>query len=108
MELDNKAIKEVNIHISDALNQWSKIMLLSDSDNWAYKLEYSDEDVFNAVYIVNHVLMNRAIKNGHIANENDALRMGTEFKKAIREYCGIDTIELSKELSKKWKLELEE
>ena len=105
MGLDNKAIKEVNSHISDALKQWADITLLSDADNWAYKLEYSDEDVFNAVYIANHVLMNRAIKSGHIANETDALRMGTELKNAIRKYCGIDTIELSKELSKKWKLE---
>ena len=108
MALDNKAIKEVNSHISDALKQWSDIMLLSDSDNWAYMLEYSDEDVFNAVYIVNHVLMNRAIKSGHISNEEVAVNLGREFKDSIKKYSGIDTIELSKKLSKKWKLELEE
>ena len=108
MKLDDKAIREVNTHIGDALRQWSNIMLLADADNWAYKLEYSDEDVFNAVYIVNHVLMNRAIKSGHISNEEVALMLGREFKDSIRKYSGIDTIELSKNLSKKWKSELEE
>ena len=65
---EKKQIKEINQHISDALQQWADIMLLADADNWAYHLEYSDEDVFNAVYIVNHVLMNRGIKCVYICN----------------------------------------
>ena len=80
---EKEQIKEINQHISDALQQWADIMLLADADNWAYHLEYSDEDVFNAVYIVNHVLMNRGIKGGYICNEEDALTKGEKFKKAI-------------------------
>ena len=106
--MEEKEIKEINQHISDALQQWADILLLSDADNWAYHLEYSDEDVFNAVYIVNHVLMNRGIKGGYICNGEDALTKGEKFKKAIMEYAGIDTIELSKKLMEKWKSELEE
>jgi hypothetical protein len=100
MALDDKAIKEVNSHISDALKQWADIMLLADADNWAYNLEYSDKDVFNAVFIANHVLMNRAIKSGHINTEDKAVEMACEFRDSIRKYSGIDTIELCKNITK--------
>lgn len=105
---EKEQIKEINQHISHALKQWANILLVADADDWAYYLDYSDEDVFNAVYIVNHVLMNRAIKSGYIKGEEDALIKATNFKNAINAFSGIDTIEMSKKLSEKWKSELEE
>lgn len=91
---EKEQIKEINQHISDALGQWSNIMLSSDADNWAYKLNYSDEDALNSIFIVNHVLMNIAIKSGYIKDEKDAMQKGNAFRNAIKEYCGIDTYEL--------------
>lgn len=91
---EKEQIKEINQHISDALGQWSNIMLSSDADNWAYKLNYSDEDALNSIFIVNHVLMNIAIKSGYIKDEKDAMQKGNAFRNAIKEYCGIDTYEV--------------
>ena len=73
-------IKEINKHISDALKQWSEIMLLADSDEWSYSLEYSDEDVLNALYIFNHVAQNIAIKSGWYKDEEDIFDKITLFR----------------------------
>lgn len=94
-------IKEINQHISDALKQWSDIMLLADSDEWSYRLEYSDEDLFNTLYIFNHIAQNIAIKNGYI-NENNATEKINYFKKSLKETFGFDTIELTEKVLNKY------
>lgn len=90
-------IKEINQHLSDALKQWADIMLLADADNWAYYLNYEKKDALNAVFIVNHVLQNIAIKSGHIKDEEDALKKGTLFRQAIFDFCGLDMREVVRE-----------
>lgn len=87
-------IKSINSHISDALEQWSDIMLRADSDAWAYRLDYSDKDLLNALQIFIHVWGNRGIKDGHLTEENVTERMNS-FRDTIREIFGIDTIELT-------------
>lgn len=94
-------IKEINKHISDALKQWSDIMLLSDSDEWSYCLEYSDEDVLNALYIFNHVAQNIAIKNGWYKDEEDIFNKITDLRLQIKESYGIDSVELAKKILNK-------
>lgn len=91
---EKEQIKEINQHISDALEQWANIMLIADADEWAYKLNYSDKDALNSIFIVNHVLMNIAVKSGYIKDEKDAMQKSNAFRNAIKEYCGIDTYEL--------------
>ena len=92
--MNKNDIKEINKHISDALEQWCCIMNESDAKQWAYLLDYSDEDLFNAFYIFNHVAQNIAIKGGHINFEN-AERNMNQFRSAIKECFGFDTIELT-------------
>ena len=109
--MEAKEIKEINQHISDALEQWSNICLVADADEWSYYLNYSNTDALNSIFIVSHVLQNIAIKSGHIKDEKDALVKGNEFRKALKDYCGIDTKILVKKSLKekeKWKSELEE
>lgn len=93
-EEDKIAIQEINQHISDALQQWMEVLNTADADGWAYYLNYSDKDALNAIYIFNHILQNIAIKSGHI-NEDNAIAKGIDLKKAIQDYCGIDTVELT-------------
>lgn len=101
MNKDSKEdIKEINKHISDALKQWSDIMLLADSDEWSYRLEYSDEDALNALYIFNHVAQNNAIKNGWYKDEEDIFNKITDLRVQIKESYGIDTIEMAKKVLK--------
>lgn len=98
--MKDEAIKEINQHISDALDQWSDIMLKADADAWAYELSYSDEDLLNALYIFNHVAENIAIKSGFL-NEKNVTEKMTAFKNSVKESFGFDTVELTKKCIEK-------
>lgn len=89
--MNTEQINEINQHISDALEQWTDIMLIAESDGWAYELNYTNRDVFNALYMLNHVVSNVAIKSGYINSEEKAVDAGERFKKAIIDIFGIDT-----------------
>lgn len=95
--IDN--IKEINKQMSDSLKFWSGVALMADADNWAYHLEYSDEDVLSAINIFMHVLMNRGIKSGHL-NEN-VTEKGIMLRNAINDFCGIDTVALVNDVIRK-------
>lgn len=92
--MNEDKIKEINKHISDALEQWSDITTLADADNWAYHLEYSDADLLNAFRLFFHVWNNRAIKTGCLTIENGAEKV-QEFKHSVYNTFGVDTIELT-------------
>ena len=103
--MENKEqIKEVNQHISDALEQWSTTMLVADADEWAYYLNYSDQDALNAIFIFNHVLSNIGIKNG-VLNDKNVFEKSKELRKFIKDYCGLDTFEI---IRKSLRIEKEE
>lgn len=97
---DKEQIKEINQHISDALQQWADILLLADADKWSFHLNYSDKDALNAMFIVNHVLENIAIKSGYIKDSIDAYEKGSKFRKALIDFCGIDMHELVEKVLK--------
>ena len=92
---EKEQIKEINQHISDALEQWSTTMLVADADEWAYYLNYSDQDALNAIFIFNHVLSNIGIKNG-ILNDKNAVEKANKLRDFIKDYCGLDTIEITR------------
>lgn len=95
---DNRKIKEINKHISDALRQWSAVVIHADADEWSYFLDYSDEDLLNAMFIFNHVWQNRAIKSEHFKDEEDVIAKISIYRKAIKMAFGIDTVELTKKV----------
>lgn len=88
-------IKEINQHISDALKQWSTTMLVADTDEWAYHLNYSEQDALNAIFIFNHVLSNIGIKNG-VLNDKNVIEKSKQLRNFIKDYCGLDTIEITR------------
>lgn len=92
--MEKKQILEINQHISDALKQWAEIVLTADAGNWAYHLNYTNNDIFHAIEICMHVLMNNAIKSGYIENEEDAVGKGFAFREAIEKSFGIDTVKI--------------
>lgn len=97
--MEQEQIKEINQHISDALDQWQGIMLEADAAGWAYYLNYTDDDLLNALYIFNHVAENIAIKNGVFDDKNATKKM-TAFRQAIKECFGFDTVELTNKVLK--------
>ncbi len=92
---EKEYIKEINQHISDALEQWSTTMLVADADEWAYYLNYSDKDALNAIFIFNHVLSNIGIKN-RVLNDSNVIEKSKQLRSFIKDYCGLDTIEITR------------
>jgi hypothetical protein len=91
---DKIAIQEINKHISNGLKHWAEVLIMADVDEWAFFLNFSDEDVFNALLIFNSIAQNRGIKSGHL-NEVNAQQKGSAFKDAIKDFCGIDPATLA-------------
>ena len=95
-------IKIINQAISEALGRWSNMVITADADEWAYFLEYSDEDMLNALFIFNHVWQNRAIKEG-IFNPENATEKMEKFKSTVMDIFGVDTIKLTNKVVSKIK-----
>jgi hypothetical protein len=87
-------IKEINTHLSNGLKHWAEVLIMADADEWAFFLNFSDEDVFHALLIFNSIAQNRGIKSGHL-NEVNAQQKGSAFKDAIKDFCGIDPATLA-------------
>lgn len=97
--MNKEKIKEINNHISEALEQWSAIMVTADADEWSYLLDYSEEDALNALSIFNHVLSNIGIKNGTLSGEN-VLNSAKKLRHVVQDMIGIDSIELTNRVLK--------
>ena len=89
------SIREVQVHISDALEQWSYIMNDIDANCKGHLLHYSDRDLLNIIYMFEHVVSNIGIHN-KVVNETNATAMGNNLREYIKKYTGIDTVELTK------------
>lgn len=92
------SIREVQVHISDALDQWADIMLNISAREKAHLLHYKDEDLINAIYIFEHVLANVGIHNLTIKNADDAIEAGNQLRDYVKRFTGIDTHELTKKV----------
>lgn len=100
MKENKVSIKKINKEISGALKFWQEMLLLADADLWAYMLDYSEEDLLNALYIFNHVAQNIAIKNGYLTEGNVEEKMA-KYRQGIKESFGFDTIELTNKVLKR-------
>jgi hypothetical protein len=93
------SIREVQVHISDALEQWAYIMVTADANEWAYMFDYSEKDALNALSIFNHVFSNIGIKNGTL-NEENVLNSAQNLRHLVKGMIGIDSIELTNRVLK--------
>jgi hypothetical protein len=73
---------------------WQDILLHADADEWAYEINYTEEDLLNALYIFNHIGLNIAIKRGYV-NKSNAEEVGRRFKQLVLENLGFDTVDLT-------------
>ena len=97
MKNNNANINKIYKEISGALKFWQEMLLIADADEWAYYLNYSDEDLLNALYIFNHVAQNIAIKKGYLTEGNVEEKMA-KYREGIKEGFGFDTVELTKKV----------
>lgn len=91
--MEDNQIKEINKHISDAIEQWQDIMLTADADQWAYHLEYTKQDLKNALYIFNHVAQNMGIKNKTLDLLNIEA-VGSQLREVVKTLTGYDTTQM--------------
>ena len=92
------SVREVQVHISDVLKEWTDIMLDIEAHQKAHLLHYSEQDLVNAMYIFEHVLSNVAIHNGSRTPKNvyKATEMGIDLREYVKKYTGLDTREIAK------------
>lgn len=93
------SIREVQAHISAALSDWSYIMNDIDANEKTHLLHYSEKDLFNILYMFEHVMINVGIHNG-VINEDNATAMGSELREYVKKCTNIDTIELANKVLK--------
>lgn len=91
-------ILETNQHISDALDDWSEILMGADACGISYHFEYTDDDLLNAFMIFTHVAQNVAIKNGYYQNEDDIKQKINAFKNGVKIGFDFDTVELTQKV----------
>lgn len=96
--IDKEAISEINQHISDALEEWSEIMMGADACDISYHFEYTDDDLLNAFMIFTHVAQNIAIKKGYYHNEDDLKQKINAFKNGVKIGFDFDTVELTQKV----------
>lgn len=82
--------KEIENQLRKSLEFWSDVMTESNDNGWGIELDFSNEDVFNAVNIMNTICCNVAIKNGSVATEKDADKVGENLKHLLNVCFGID------------------
>lgn len=87
-------IESLQSEIGKSLSMWQDILLHADADEWAYELNYTEEDLLNALYIFNHIGQNIAIKRGYV-DKGNAEEVGRRFKQLILENLGFDTVDLT-------------
>jgi hypothetical protein len=96
--IDEETISEINEHISDALREWSDMMSAADAVGMSHELNYTDEDLLNALKIFTHVAQNVAIKNDYYHNEDDLKQKINAFKNGVKIGFDFDTVELTKKV----------
>lgn len=86
---EKEQIKEINQHIKDGIEQWARICLMADADNWSVDLDYDKDDMMNVLLLFNHVCSNIGIKSGRI-REREAVEFGCRIRQLAIEMTGID------------------
>lgn len=88
-EEQRAALREINQHMRDGLNQWADIALQAEVKQWAYHMDYYPRDLMNVAYLFQHVASNIGIKSGNI-DEKKAVEFGTRLRQLIIDMTGHD------------------
>ena len=104
--MNNKeAIKEINQHAKDSLEEWSNVFVDADIKGWGVYLDFDDEDLLNVLLMFNSVWSNIAIKRGILTEENVEKRIN-DFSRYLEEIFGINTVDLANKVLDKRRIEL--
>lgn len=89
-----ESIAQINKDIKGAIHFWSGLLIKADIDDWSFKLDFDESDIFSTLNIFWRTWSNHCIKNGTLTIEN-VEEKSRKFTEAIKECFGIDTVELT-------------
>lgn len=103
MNNKTKQIKiEVENKMSHLLNNASYFCATVESERWDVNVDYSEDNLFDSLLIMNHVWQTVAIHSGRFATPQDAEQKMSKFRAAIIDCFGIDPAELARKILNKY------
>ena len=95
--MNKEKIKTREQQIKKALESVAGILVYSDAENDSFYMNFSKDDVFNSIIIMNSVINNYAIKHGKIVTEESAEKAGSELRQTLMRIYGVDASEIASE-----------
>lgn len=83
--------KEIEEQCRKSLEMWSDMFTQSNNMGWGAHLNFTKDDIMNALNIMVSICTNTAIKNGKIKTADDAATIGDHIRSLMLEDFGIDT-----------------
>ena len=81
--------KQVEQQLRESLDLWSDVMTASNEAGWGANMDFTAEDAFNALNIMNSICANIAIKSGVIKTEKDVKRISSTIKHMMEDCFGL-------------------
>lgn len=103
MDNDIQQIKaDVENKMSHLLNDIAGFCATIESERWDVNVDYSEDNCFDSLLIMNHVWQTVAIHSGRFATPQDAEEKMSKFRAAIIDCFGIDPAELARKMLNKY------
>lgn len=93
MDTPEECVEEVAGQMGESLKLWKSVLSKASEDGWIAKLEFTDDDIANAIYIMVSLCSCSAIKHGFIDNPLAAAMAGASMRHTLRENFGIDIVQ---------------
>lgn len=92
---------DVEKKMSYLLNNASYFCATVESERWDVNVDYSEDNLFDSLLIMNHVWQTVAIHSCRFATPQDAEQKMSKFRAAIIDCFGIDPAELARKILNK-------
>lgn len=92
---------DIEKKMSHLLNDIADFCATIESERWDVNVDYSEDNCFDSLFIMNHVWQTVAINSGRFATPEDAEEKMSKFREAIIDCFGIDPAELAMKMLNK-------
>ena len=81
--------KQIEQQLRESLDMWGEVMAESNEAGWGANMDFTVEDAFNALNIMNSICANIAIKSGVIKTEKDVKRISSTMLHMMEDCFGL-------------------
>ena len=89
--MEEQLLKEIEQHCRESLAMWSEVLSSANEQGWGAYLDFTHQDIMNAVTVMTSMCTNYALKSGKISTVEDASAIGEALHSFMLNYFGIDT-----------------